>query len=190
MIHRLVHHIQNLLPHFAVSEKDLSPFITKRIVKKDEILLKEGETCTFLYFVTKGSLYLYYEHRHAQQVIHFALENWWITDYKTFPVQGPAVYSIAAMEDSELIVMSRQQYEALLNRYPLVALYFNTVHERAYGAALLKQKTYATMSKEDFYAYFKNTYPDILARIPDSVFASYMQVSPEELMQFKRSCIS
>ncbi|WP_114792924.1 cyclic nucleotide-binding domain-containing protein [Niabella yanshanensis] len=190
MTNRLVKHIQNLLPDFTAGEKDLSPFITTRVVKKDEILLRENEPCDALYFVARGCLYLYYEHHAVKQVIHFALENWWITDYKTFAMKGPAVYSIAAMEDSELIVINRQQYEALLNQYPMVALYFNTIHERAYGAALLKQKTYATTTKEDFYKYFKNTYPDILARIPDPIFASYMQVNLEELVQLKQSGVS
>ncbi|MCH5686779.1 hypothetical protein LWM68_22480 [Niabella sp. W65] len=103
---------------------------------------------------------------------------------------GAAVYSIAAMEDSELVVMTRRQYEDLLNQYPVIALYFNKIHERAYGAALLKQKTYATLSKEAFYRYFKSTYPEMIARIPDAIFASYMQVSLEELTQLKAAFIS
>ncbi|MCH5719710.1 Crp/Fnr family transcriptional regulator [Niabella hibiscisoli] len=152
--------------------------------------MRENEHCEFIYFVVKGALYLYYEQEDTRQVIHFALENWWLTDYKTFATGSPAVYSIAAMEDAELIVMSRQQYEALLNQFRVVALYFNKIHERAYGAAQLKQKTYATLPKIDFYRYFQNTYPEIISRIPDAIFASYMQVSLEELMKLKQLSIS
>lgn len=186
----LVKHIQSLLPDFTFDKDKILPFTGTQYVKKGEQVLKENEPCDALYFVAKGCLYMYYEQNNTQQVVHFALENWWITDYKTFATQSPAVYSISAMEDSELIVMHRPQYEALLNQYPVIAIYFNKIHERAYGAALLKQKTYATTSKEEFYRYFKNTYPDVLARIPDPVFASYMQVGLEELMQLKRSGIS
>ncbi|MGE9313575.1 Crp/Fnr family transcriptional regulator [Niabella sp. CJ426] len=186
----LIKHMQSLLPNVTVSKDSILPFTRAQFVKKDELILKENERCDALYFVTKGCIYMYYEQNNTQQVIHFALENWWMTDYKTFATQSPAVYSIRAMEDSELIVMNRHQYEALLNQYPVIAVYFNKIHERAYGAALLKQKTYATTSKEEFYRYFKNTYPDIIARIPDPIFASYMQVSLEELIHLKQSGIS
>lgn len=190
MTDRLIQHIQRLLPGISINEDNVLPFTGTRLVKKGEMLLKENESCDSVYFVGKGCLYLYYEQGGTQQVIHFALENWWITDYKAFAMQGTAAYSIAAMEDSELVVMTRHQYETLLNQYPIIAVYFNKIHERAYGAALLKQKTYATLTKEDFYRYFRVTYPEIIARIPDPVFASYMQVSLAELNQLKQAYIS
>ena len=151
----LVKHMQSLLPNFTVSKDKILPFTGTQHVKKGELVLKENEPCDSLYFVTKGCLYMYYEQNNTQQVIHFALENWWITDYKNFATQSPAVYSIGAMEDTELITMNRHQYETLLNQYPVIAIYFNKIHERAYGAALLKQKTYATTPKDEFYRYFK-----------------------------------
>ncbi len=190
MIDRLLQHIKSLLPDNPICRADILPFIRYCSVKKGDLLLKENEPCDSIYFVGKGILYLFYEQDYTRQVIHFALENWWITDYKTFATGSPAFYSIAAMEDSELIVMSREQYEGLLNKFPATALYFNKIHERAYGAALLKQKTYATVSKVDFYRYFKNTYPDILSRIPDPIFASYMQVSVHELQEIREGFIS
>ncbi len=133
---------------------------------------------------------MYYENEPGQQVIHFGLENWWITDYKAFPDGKPAFYSIAAMEDSEITYVSRKNYESLLLQFPLLALYFNRLHERAYGAALLKQKTFATMTKKDFYLYFINTYPELRGRIPDLVFASYMGVQPDDLEKFRNESVS
>ena len=181
MTEKLYLHIKKLVPSFAVEQETLTPYFQPQSVKKEELLLKEGDTCDSIYFVNKGCLYMFYEDDKGRQVIHFALENWWITDYKTFADSKPAVYSIAAMEDSEIISISRKDYEALLLKYPLLALYFNQIHERAYGAALLKQKTFATVSKPDFYRHFRNTYPDLIQRIPDSIFASYMGVSLDEL---------
>jgi hypothetical protein len=118
------------------------------------------------------------------------LENWWITDYKTFADGKPAVYAIAAMEDSEVTFINRKNYEALQLQFPLFALYFNKIHERAYGAALLKQKTFATISKSDFYRYFKTTYPELILRIPDNIFASYMGISTEALKVLQDEYVS
>jgi CRP-like cAMP-binding protein len=190
MTGQLYHHIQKLVPNFTVELQKIAPFFQTKQVKKEELLLIEKETCDTIYFVNKGCLYLFYESSDEKQVIHFALENWWITDYKTFPDGKPAVYSIAAMEDSEITCMSRKNYEDLLLQYPLLALYFNKIHERAYGAALFKQKTFATVSKEDFYRHFRNTYPELIQRIPDPIFASYMGVSLETLNTLRDGYVS
>ncbi|MDB5090298.1 MAG: cAMP-binding domain of or a regulatory subunit of cAMP-dependent protein kinase [Mucilaginibacter sp.] len=190
MTEQLYRHIQKLVPGFNGGQEKIAPFFQTKPVKKEELLLRETEICDTIYFVNKGCLYLFYEDNQAKQVVHFALENWWITDYKTFPDGKPAVYSIAAMEDSEITFMTRKNYETLLSAFPLLALYFNKIHERAYGAALFKQKTFATVSKKDFYCHFRNTYPELIQRIPDPVFASYMGVSLEILKTYQDLYIS
>ncbi|MCF3109247.1 cyclic nucleotide-binding domain-containing protein [Niabella sp. CC-SYL272] len=183
-------HIRRLVPEFHIPLAAMAPFLSTRVVKKETLLLEEGQPCTHIHFVNKGCLYLFYHQDQRKEVIHFALENWWLTDYKTFCDEGTAVYAIAALEDSEITSISRNDYEQLLLRFPLLALYFNKIHERAYGAALFKQKTYATLTKADFYRYFRTTYPAILQRIPDPIFASYMGVSTEELCTIREAFIS
>lgn len=190
MTEQLYLHIQKLVPTFVVPPEKIAQFFQTKQVKKEELLLSENETCDTIYFVNKGCLYLFYEGNEEKQVIHFALENWWLTDYKTFADGNPAVYAIAAMEDSEITGISRENYDTLLLQFPLLALYFNKVHERAYGAALYKQKTFATVSKPDFYRYFRNTYPELMQRIPDAIFASYMGVSLATLKIYQDTYVS
>ncbi|NHA06953.1 cyclic nucleotide-binding domain-containing protein [Mucilaginibacter sp. HC2] len=190
MTEQLYKHIQKLVPVFATGQEKIASFFQTKQVKKGELLLHENEICNTIYFVNEGCLYLFYDDNEEKQVVHFALENWWITDYKTFPDGRPAVYSIAAMEDSEITMISRKNYETLLLQYPLLALYFNKIHERAYGAALLKQKTFATVSKKDFYCYFRDTYPELIQRIPDTIFASYMGVSMKDLKTYQDLYVS
>ncbi|MFA6084733.1 Crp/Fnr family transcriptional regulator [Mucilaginibacter sp.] len=190
MTEQLHLHIQQLLPGFTIPQEQMAHFFQTISIKKDALLLNEKEICDSIYFVNKGCLYLFYNHNNQKQVVHFALENWWLTDYKTFCDSKPAVYAIAAMEDSEITCLSRTNYETLLLQFPFMALYFNKIHERAYGAALFKQKTFATLSKKDFYRHFRNTYPALIQRIPDPIFASYMGVSPETLQTLKDTYIS
>lgn len=190
MTEQLYRHIKKLVPSFNTGWDAIQSGFHTRSVKKDELLLKEGDVCDTIYFVNKGCLYLFYEADGHKEVIHFALENWWITDYKTFVDSKPAVYSITAMEDTEVTFINRKDYEAILLQQPSLAFYFNQIHERAYGAALFKQKTYATVSKKDFYHYFRTTYPDLMRKMPDDIFASYMGISIEALNQLQEDFIS
>jgi len=190
MTERLRQHIQKLVPGFAYDWDRMAPLFHTKTVKMHEPLLTEGETCQHIYFVNTGCLYIYYGQGAEKNVIHFALENWWMTDYKAFTDGHPAEFTVAAMEDSEVTYMSRKDYRTLQLRFPFMAAYFNQIHERAYGAALFKQKVYASVSKQDFYRYFKNTYPAVMARIPDDVFAAYMGVSPQVLRAIKAETVS
>lgn len=58
---------------------------------------------------------------------------------------------------------------------------------RAYGASLQKQKTYPMTSKKDFHAYFCKTYPHLVKRFPEDVFASYIRISTDELRVFNEN---
>jgi CRP-like cAMP-binding protein len=190
MTDQLLLHIQKLLPGFTIQRELMAHFFETITVKKDTLLLQEGEICNTIYFVNRGCLYLFYDDKGKKEVIHFALENWWLTDYKTFADSKPATHAIAAMEDSEITTISRANYEAMQLQFPFMALYFNKIHERAYGAALHKQKAYATTAKQDFYNYFRSTYPVLIQRIPDEIFASYIGVSPQTLKELQANYLS
>jgi len=190
MTEQLRLHIQKLLPGFTIPWEQMAHFFQTVAVKKDVLLLDEKEICDSIFFVNKGGLYLFYNNNDQKQVIHFAIENWWLTDYKTFSDSKPAEYAIAAMVDSEITCLSRADYEALQLRFPFMALYFNKIHERAYGAALLKQKTFALTSKKDFYHYFRNNYPHLTQMVTDNILTSYMGISMDDLQTFKDTDVS
>ena len=160
MTEQLYRHIQQLVPGFTAEWEQLLLFLQTKTVRKEELLLREGEICDTIYFVNTGCLYLFYERDQEKQVIHFALENWWLTDYKTFCDGKPAVYAIAAMEDSEITFMSRKNYEALQLQFPLLALYFNKIHERAYGAALLNKRLLPRYLRKIFTTILKPPIPN------------------------------
>jgi signal-transduction protein with cAMP-binding, CBS, and nucleotidyltransferase domain len=176
---QLVNEIEEILPHFSLEH-----------FKRETMVLDENSKADRLFFVCQGMLHFYYTHSGKNPTIHFALAQWWLTDYKSFPTSGIAQLFIAAVEDSDVAVINKETYDALLLKYPLLAIYFNDIHQRAYGAALLKQKTYATTSKADFYHYFKTTYPFLIERVPDSIFASYMGVSLQTFKKIKAAHLS
>lgn len=190
MLQVLQSHILKSVPQLKDSIGAIMPHFSLQEFKKDEELLVENVPCERLFFVCKGMLHLYYAHSGENHTIHFALENWWLTDYKTFPDTNPAMLCIAAVEDTTVAIIGKADYDALLLAHPLLAVYFNNIHQRAYGAALYKQRTFATTPKEDFYRYFRNTYPDLIRRIPDPIFASYMGVSLATLEKIREQSIS
>ncbi len=60
MIGQLYSHIRKLVPDFSVAPEQIAPFFETKQVKKEEFLLNENEICDTIYFVNKGSLYMFY----------------------------------------------------------------------------------------------------------------------------------
>lgn len=175
-------HFIKLLPAIEPQLSDILPWFESYHACKDELLIEENHPSDHLYFVAAGMLNLFFKNNQGHpQTIHFAMENWWIADYPSLTSLGAAAFSVQALEDSALVRIKRNRYNELLITYPMTAVYFNQVHQRAYAAALMKQKIFATVSKEEFHRYFFTTYPDFVSRVPAHILASYFGISVDQL---------
>jgi hypothetical protein len=52
----------------------------------------------------------------TEHIIQFALEYWLISDLYSFLIDEPASYNIDALEDAELILISKAAHEVLLKK--------------------------------------------------------------------------
>src|ERR1043166_3312306 len=102
------------------NEKDLSQtfFVPKKLRKK-QYLLQEGDVCRYVAFVEKGLLRSYtVNDKGAEHILSFAFEGWWIADQFSFLTGEPSEYNIDALEDSELLLLSKPAEEQMLEKIP------------------------------------------------------------------------
>lgn len=187
--------LKNHISRFAAfNPEELENIVSrfKRIsLAANENIVIEGAPCSRFYFVNAGSLRLFFlSNSNTEQTIHFALENWWITDLTAFNTGKGADFSIQALEKSDVSFIEKAAFDRLLTDYPTLGLYFYHIHQRAYAASLYKVKSTAKTSKEDFYAYFTTTYPDFVKKLSNEVLASYIGVSCEYLEELKSASLS
>lgn len=181
-------HIVKLVPGFEKDIDQLLHYFEEQNFPKNHIVIDEGDFVDQFYFVIKGCLHIYFkDHQGKENTIHFAIEDWWVTEYNTFLGTIPSNFGIATLEETDVLMITKENFEQLLLDYPFMGIYFNKIHMRAYGASLQKQKTYPMTNKKDFHAYFCKTYPDLVKRFPDDVFASYIGISTDELRVFNEN---
>ena len=185
---QLHNHILKLVPGFEKEIEKVLCYFEEQTFPKNHVVIDEGDSVDRFYFVIKGCLHIYFkDHDGHQNTIHFAIEDWWVTEYNAFLGANLSSFGIATLEDTEVLMITNKNFEQLLFDYPFMGIYFNKIHMRAYGASLQKQKTYPMTSKKDFYTYFCKTYPDLVKRFPDDVLASYIGISTDELRVFNES---
>ena len=113
---------QHIKKFTNVSEADFAKILTffdLLSAKKKQMLMNEGQLCRRHFFVLKGCLRLFFiKDTGVEQTTQFALENWWITDNLAFLEQRKSSFAIQAIEHSEVLAISYEAQEKMLNQFP------------------------------------------------------------------------
>ncbi|WP_199136338.1 Crp/Fnr family transcriptional regulator [Pedobacter sp. ASV12] len=155
--------------------------------KKKELLLQEGQICRYHYFVEQGCLRMFFVNdKGTEQIVQFALENWWIADYMSFSTQHPSNFSIQAVEASQIVGIASSRQDELFRQLPQLERYFRIMMQRAYAAAQMRVKYFHDFTKEESYQHFVTLFPDFVQRIPQYMLASYLGITPEYLSELRK----
>lgn len=166
----------------------LEPFLKFRKIKKKEYLLKEGQICNARYFILKGCFRSYYiDDNGTEKVIHFGVENWWMTDYDSLTTQKSSHLNIQAIEDSEVLVLDTNSFENLCVKLPKMERFFRIIAERTFVASQRRIHYMFSYTGEEMYTIFSETFPNFVQRVPQYMLASYLGITPEFLSKIKAS---
>lgn len=182
----LLHHIQRFV---SLTEEEMNGittyFITKKTAKK-EFLFEEGQLCTANYFVVKGCYRLYFVNdKGVENIVQFAIENWWIADYMSLEKQTPSSFALQSIESGEVLILEKQAQEELFQKVPKLERYFRIIAQRANAAAQIRTKYISELSGEERYFQFTESFPDFVQRIPQYMLASYLGFTPEFLSKLR-----
>ncbi len=161
-------------------------FIPKKLRKK-QYLLQAGDVCKYLAFVSKGCLRSYsVDEKGEEHIVQFAIEDWWITDFKSFLTNEPADYNIDAVEDSELLLIDKASQDKLYKVIPKIEQYFRILLENSSTAAQKRISDFISASAEERYLNFLKTYPKLAQRVSQSQIASYLGIKPQSLSRIRK----
>jgi CRP-like cAMP-binding protein len=161
-------------------------FIPKKI-RKRQYLLNAGDVCQYLAFVEKGLLRLFsIDDKAHEHVIQFAMEGWWATDMASFLSGDDAQYNIEALEDSELLLLSKASLDELMEKFPKMEHYFRLLMQNNIVAYQRRLTSSHSDTAEEKYRKLIKSYPDIINRSPQHDVASYLGITPETLSRIRK----
>lgn len=161
--------------------------LTIKKIRKKQYLLQEGDVCKNIAYVVKGALREYtVDDKGVEHIVQFALEGWLISDLYSFLTGSPATYHIDALEESTLILISKEAEQAILQQVPKFESYTRMQITGAYLAMQKRVNALISQTVEERYLGFMNLYPNIVQRVPQHMIASYMGLSPETLSRVRK----
>jgi CRP-like cAMP-binding protein len=169
-------------------EKKLSrSFFSPKKLRKKQYMLQEGDVCKNVAFVEKGMLRSYtISDKGGEHIIQFAFEGWWIGDHYSFLTGEPSVYSIDALEDSELLLLSGQAEEEMMRKIPKLERYFRLLLQNSLISLQSRLAGSLSKSAEERYSELVGSCPTIPQRVPQHMMASFLGITPETLSRIRK----
>lgn len=162
-------------------------FLIPKKVRKRQYILNSGDVCQHTVFVEKGLLRGFsVDESGNEHVIQFALEGWWISDLASFFSGSKATYSIEALEDSELLLLTRPAHDELLDTVPKLERYFRMLMQNHIVALQHRIGAEQTFTAEEKYVKLMNLCPSVINRAPQQHVASYLGITPETLSRVRK----
>lgn len=182
--------VSNITKQISLTEEETDFFVSllkSKKLKKGEFLLREGEVCWYDSFVVKGSLKNYFiDENGFEHIIDFLIEEWWANDLYSLFAQTASNSFIKAMEDSEVLQISKTNLELLYQKIPKFERFFRILFQKAYIAQQKQIMTSLSSDAEERYQAFLKQKPYAVSRFPQKDIASYLGVTPQFLSTMKK----
>ncbi|MEO7211122.1 MAG: cyclic nucleotide-binding domain-containing protein, partial [Chitinophagaceae bacterium] len=128
--------LSNISKHISLTTEEKDFFISmlhSRSLEKGDFLLREGDVCKYETFVVRGSLKIYFlDEKGFEHIIDFIIEEWWASDLYSLLTQTASTSNINALEDTEVLQVSKNDLEILYQEIPKLERFFRILFQNAY----------------------------------------------------------
>jgi CRP/FNR family transcriptional regulator, anaerobic regulatory protein len=121
-----------------------------------------------------------------EHIVQFAPETWWLADSMSLNRGTPSPYFIDAIEDSDLLLIDAPSHQRLVDDVAGYAAAFRTGLQRHAAAKDERIVSSLAGSAEERYLEFLRVYPSIAVRVPQTMLASYLGITPETVSRIRR----
>lgn len=160
----------------------LCAFFETREYKAGDFLLKAGETCDEMIFVSDGVLQIYCDTPGVIEMNGKEICNWFLLEgdlaisVESFYGRTPSDDIIQAIEPSVTVSISHEALENVYAAFPEFNYYGRRLTESYYVKAIRQLKALRYKRAADSYRYLEAHCPKIINRVPVRNLADYLGV--------------
>jgi len=169
----------------AEFELMLSHFKLELIPQKC-FFLKAGNISKQKAYINKGCTRTFtVDEKEREHIMFFSFEDWWIADFESYYTQQPAKQYIQAMENCELLCISKTDLDKLEEEIPKLKIFFQEKKQKMIFATMNNLREVKSLSPEERYLNLLKKYPQIFQRIPQQYIAAYLDIEPPSLSRLR-----
>lgn len=166
----------------------ISPDVLMKTFKKGTIVMEQNTIDDATYFVIKGLLRAYtIDENGKEHIIQFAPENWWLNDKNSFYFGEPSLFFIEAIEDTEVIYLTKKFFDTANHLLPCFMAWNTVILHNAIRFMQKRVNLLLSATAEARYLDFMKLYPNLMFRVPQTMIASYLGITPESLSRVRKA---
>jgi len=187
----ILHHVSR---YIQLDKNEAELFISvlqQKTIPRKGFLLRQGEICKTESFIISGCVRTYsIDENGIEHIVMFGVEDWWVGDLYSFLTQSPASYFIDALEDTELLQISKPQLDELYEKIPKFERFFRILFQNAFIAQQNRINQNLAFTAEQRYLEFIHKYPQLELRIPQKQIAAWLGITPVFLSMLRKKFAS
>jgi len=156
---------------------------------KNELILKEGEVCTNIYWVGKGLVRQFYFKNNKEVTEYMAAEDTIVMSIESLFKETPSTQVIKTMEPSIVYALPKRELEAVAMKSVNIQILYRKILEESLIISQQRADVLRFESAQDRYIKFAKSSPQILLRAPLLYIASYLQMTPETLSRVRTAAL-
>lgn len=156
-------------------------------IQKREFYLSAGEICKSKAYLNKGCTRNFVvDERGHERILFFAFEDWWLGDFDSYYSGKPGTNYIQALEDCELLIISKENFSMLEERISKLKQWYTYKMTRSASASLKRMEEIKTLTPKERYLNLLDKHPHIFQRIPLQYIAAFLNIEPQSLSRMRQ----
>jgi CRP-like cAMP-binding protein len=154
--------------------------------KRNEDLLKEGDTCRYVYFIAKGCLQVYVYDKDVNETTRdLVVEDNWCSELLSFGSGKPATENIRTVEPCELFAIERQSFQNLMETVPQFDKVYKQILEASYANSVYRLNSFVSLSPLERIKWLMEYRPALMTRLSSKLIASYLGINKDVYSRLK-----
>lgn len=173
----------------GLSESEQSEIINRldiRSFPKGTILLREGQSCRYCYFILKGCIREYRLDGKTEHTSAFYTEQQAAAQFVSYSNGTASDCYWECVEACELVVGNLEQETAMYDEFPALKDLTRKMMEVDFGTTQEAFARFRSQSPEERYVDLMENRPDLLQRVPQHQLASMLGITPESLSRIRK----
>jgi CRP-like cAMP-binding protein len=186
MIEVLRSHITNRLGKNPENlDMVLSNFLHIKI-KRNELLLQQGQVCKNVYFIAKGCLQVFvYDKDFNETTRDIVIEDNWCSELLSFGSGNPAAENIRAVEPCELFAIDRKAFQTMMETVPQFDKVYKQILEASYANSVYRINTFVSLTALERIKWLMQYRPMLMTRLSSKLIASYLGINKDVYSRLK-----
>ena len=182
----LIKKIKTRLNLSLEAEEFLYSISKEKILRKGEILIRQGQVVKNTFFVSAGCLRSYCTDKNGKEhTLLFAIKDWWISDYIAIHTDELATLTVECLTKSKVIEFNAKELDGIHSLFPEFEPYQRHNLERHVVSLHRRIMNQLQLSAAERYDLSLKQYPEIEQNTRNFHIASYLGITQQSLSRIR-----